>query len=249
MKTILLVEDDRMVSHLIKSFLEKSEFSVQQVFHGELVKQAITEHQPELVILDLGLPQVDGLHLCQELRKIYHQPIIVLTAREADEDQILAFEFGADDFISKPVAPKVLKVRIEAMIRRLPAHKPAAITQYNVGNLVLYPQAHKCEVNQQVIRLSSFEFRLLVLLAENLGQVMTREVIYSTLLNRPYNGSERTIDVRISKLRDKLLTQGLLGVSIDTIWGKGYSLIQLEKTAADNAQQPVTTGTIGVGLS
>jgi len=223
-KTILLIEDDRMVSNLIKSFLEKSHFVVQQVFRGDLAKAAIIEHQPDLVILDIGLPELDGFHVCYELRKIYHEPIIVLTAREAEEDQITAFEFGADDFISKPVSPKVLKARLEAMLRRKPVKKIPALALLKLGNIALYPQAHKCEINGRTIRLSSFEFRLLALLMENSATVMTRDAIYNTLLNRPYNGTERTVDVRISKLRDKLVGEGMMAVRIETVWGKGYIL-------------------------
>lgn len=227
MKKILLIEDDRMVSHLIKSFLEKSNFIVQQVFRGDLARQAIIEHKPDLVILDIGLPEFDGFHVCHELREIYDDPIIVLTARETDEDQISAFQFGADDFISKPVSPRVLKVRIDAMLRRKPAKEMRSSPVIRLGNMALYPQAHKCEVNGNIIRLSSFEFQLLVLFTRNVGEVMTREVIYTALLNRPYNGVERTVDVRVSKLRDKLVSDSLTQVRIETVWGKGYTLNEI----------------------
>ncbi|ARD43855.1 response regulator transcription factor [Colwellia sp. PAMC 21821] len=223
-RKVLLIEDDRMVSNLIKSFLEKSNFIVKQVFRGDLAKQAILEHKPDLVILDIGLPDLDGFQVCHELREIYDEPIIVLTARKTDADEINAFHFGADDFISKPVSPRVLKVRVEAMLRRKPMKEERPLHVIKSGNITLYPQAHKCEIDGNTIRLSSFEFLLLAFLIQNAGQVMTREVIYTTLLNRKYNGAERTVDVRISKLREKLVKEGMTQVSIDTVWGKGYTL-------------------------
>jgi len=223
-KKILLIEDDRMVSHLIKSFLEKSNYLVQQLFSGDLAQEAILTYKPDLVILDIGLPKIDGFDVCYALRKIYQQPIIVLTAREAEEDQLSAFKLGADDFISKPVSPRVLKARLDAMLRRQSVHQVRQLNVNKLGNIALYPQASKCEVNGNIIPLSSFEFQLLALLTQNAGQVMTRDTIYSTLLSRQYNGVERTVDVRIAKLRDKLLHAGMTDVRIETVWGQGYIL-------------------------
>jgi DNA-binding response OmpR family regulator len=224
LKKILLIEDDRMVSNLIKSFLEKSNFVVHQVFTGDLARDAIGQFKPDLVILDIGLPKLDGFHVCHELREIYDEPIIVLTARDSDEEQISAFKLGADDFITKPVSPKVLKVRLDAMLRRKPAKEERPARAFTVGNVMLYPQAHKCEIAGNIIRLSSFEFQLLALLLRNVGRVMTRDAIYNVLLNREYNGVERTVDVRISKLRDKLISEGMKCARIETVWGKGYIL-------------------------
>lgn len=226
-KTILLIEDDRMVSNLIKSFLEKSNFVVKQIFSGDLAKQAIIEHKPDLVLLDIGLPNVDGFNVCHALREIYDEPIIVLTARDSDQDQINAFTFGADDFISKPVSPRVLKVRLDAMLRRKPAKEVRPLQVLKLGNMALYPQANKCEINGNALQLSYFEFQLLVLLSQNVGHVMTRAAIYSDLLHRQYNGVERTVDVRISKLRDKLVNEGVDRVRIETVWGKGYILNEI----------------------
>jgi len=223
-KKILLIEDDLMVSNLLKSFLEKSNFIVEQVFRGDLAKEAVIEHQPDLVILDITLPELNGFDVCHSLREIYHEPIIVLTAREAEEDQISAFNLGADDFISKPVSPRILKARLEAMLRRKPSNTTRPLQVFKLGNIALYPQANKCEINGNSIRLSSFEFQLLALLTRNAGRVMTRDAIYDVLLNRQYNGVERTVDVRISKLRDKLLNEGMTHVRIETVWGKGYIL-------------------------
>lgn len=224
MKKILLIEDDRMVSNLIKSFLEKSNFIVHQVFRGDLARDAIGQFKPDLVILDIGLPKLDGFHVCHELREVYDEPIIVLTARETDEEQISAFKLGADDFITKPVSPNVLKVRLDAMLRRKPAKEERPLHAIRVGNIALYPQANKCEIDGRPIRLSSFEFQLLALLLRNVGRVMTRDAIYNVLLNREYNGVERTVDVRISKLRDKLINDGMQCARIETVWGKGYIL-------------------------
>lgn len=224
MKKILLIEDDRMVSNLIKSFLEKSNFIVEQVFSGDLAKGATLIHQPDLVLLDIDLPKLDGFHVCNELREIYHGPIVVLTARDSDEDQVNAFQLGADDYISKPVSPSVLKARLDAVLRRKPVNKIRPSYVCKLGNIALYPQATKCEVNGEIVNLSTFEFQLLALLSKNVGRVMTRDAIYNVLLHRQYNGVERTVDVRISKLRDKLIHEGMAGVRIETAWGQGYIL-------------------------
>jgi DNA-binding response OmpR family regulator len=223
--TILLIEDDRMVSTLIKSYLEKSGFVVHQAFRGDFALEAVAKHQPDLVILDIGLPGIDGFQVCHQVREVYDGPITILSGLERDREQITAFQLGADDYIVKPVAPGVLKVRIEALLRRQPLQDNLRSPSiFCVGDITLFPQANKCEVKEKRVNLSSFEFQLLALLLRNAGRVMTRDAIYKLLLGREYNGAERTVDVRISKLRDKLMAEGMVKTKIETVWGKGYIL-------------------------
>ena len=147
----------------------------------------------------------------------------MLTARDQDDEQVAAFDFGADDCLSKPVSPKILKVRVDALLRRQAMHaKRHEECVIKVGDISLYPQSYK--VKGKGIRLSSFEFRLLSLLLSNAGKVMTRDQIYHILLGRHYNGVERTVDVRVSRLRGKLSVTGAKRAQIETVWGKGYIL-------------------------
>ena len=221
-KRIAIVEDEAAIRENYADVLRSQGYQVQTYADKESATQAFKLRLPHLVILDIGLPKLDGFHVCHELREVYDEPIIVLTARETDEEQISAFKLGADDFITKPVSPNVLKVRLDAMLRRKPAKEERPLHAIRVGNIALYPQANKCEIDGRAIRLSSFEFQLLALLLRNVGRVMTRDAIYNVLLNREYNGVERTVDVRISKLRDKLINDGMQCARIETVWGKGY---------------------------
>lgn len=224
-QSILLVEDDVMVSSLIKSFLNHSGYNVDQVYHGDEVIDAIKETKPALIVLDLGLPGLDGFEVCKEARKVFNGPIVILTGRADEEQQILAFDLGADDFIIKPVSHNILRVRIESLLRRQVEHNPIEVkVHFHVGDIDIYPQANRCLVNNKVIQLSTFEFKLMSLLMKNEGRVMSRDSIYNLLLGRDYNGVERTVDVRISKLREKLTSQGMVKTKIETVWGTGYIL-------------------------
>jgi DNA-binding response OmpR family regulator len=226
--TVLLIEDDKMVSTLIKSYLEKSGYNVEQAFRGDTALDKLNKHQPDIVVLDIGLPGVDGFQVCHQIREVYNGPVLILTACAQDKEQITAFNLGADDYIVKPVAPGVLQVRLEALLRRQPIQDSMRSPNvFQVGDISLFPQANKCEVKEKRISLSSFEFQLLALLLRNAGRVMTRNSIYNILLGREYNGTERTVDVRISKLRDKLLTEGMDQTKIETVWGKGYILNEI----------------------
>ncbi|NMP30293.1 response regulator transcription factor [Thalassotalea sp. M1531] len=231
----LIIEDDRMVSTLLKSFLEKSGFIVYQVHQGESAEEAVKSHQPDVVILDIGLPDVDGYEVCQRLRRSFNGPIMMLTAKDEEQDEIQAFYSGADDYLIKPVSPAILKVRAESLIRR---SKERIECRYNkakqVGNLKLDTGAHKCFVDQQSLKLSSFEFKLLRLLVENVGNVLSRDRIYKVLLKRDYNGTERTVDVRMAKLREKLGYCGLKQAQIETVWGQGYVLNEVNQLKESN---------------
>lgn len=227
-RTILLVEDDRMVSSLIKSSLEKSGYMVSQIYRGDKVLEEIAKNKPDLILLDLGLPGLNGFHVCQQARETFKGPIIILSAKSHEDEQLLAFNLGADDYIIKPVTHSILKVRIEALLRRQPIQNIVETHLcLKAGDIELFPQANKCLVNKNELHLSSFEFKLLGLLLRNVGRVMSRDSIYSLLMGREYNGVERTVDVRISKLRDKLTTQGMLKAKIETVWGAGYILNEL----------------------
>jgi DNA-binding response OmpR family regulator len=180
---------------------------------------------PALVILDLMLPGKDGLTICQELRPQYRGPILMLTARNEDIDQVLGLEFGADDYVIKPVEPRVLLARVRALMRRYYQQEPGEQENLIFDKLIIQSAARKVELNGSDINLSSHEFDLLIALAKHAGQVIGREYLFNQIYNREYDGLDRTIDVRISQLRKKLLDSPDNPTRIKTIWGKGYLFV------------------------
>jgi DNA-binding response OmpR family regulator len=222
---ILLVEDDRRLADLVKDYLENNEFIVTIESHGNRVLRQCQQLNPALVILDLMLPGKDGLTICQELRPQYRGPILMLTARNEDIDQVLGLEFGADDYVIKPVEPRVLLARARALMRRY--YQQDNVEQENLvfDKLIIQPTARKVQLEGQDINLSSHEFDLLVALAKHAGQVIGREYLFNHIYNREYDGLDRTIDVRISQLRKKLLDSPENPTRIKTIWGKGYLFV------------------------
>lgn len=223
--SILLVDDNRMVSSLLKSSLEKSGYMVHQVFTVEHAENAIFTEQPDLILLDISQPNNNGLSLCRALRSHYSGPITMLSNRDSEREQIEALALGADDYLIKPITFNLLKAKIDVQLRHLPQiQEQEPQHKVEVGDISIYPLAQKCKVKGESIRLSRFEFQLLLLLLSNAGKVLSRDQIYTLLLGREYNGLERTIDVRISTLRDKLASKGMEKAQIETVWGKGYIL-------------------------
>ena len=222
---ILLVEDDKRLADLVKDFLEKNEFIVSVESHGNRVLRQCQQLNPTMVILDLMLPGKDGLAICQELRPQYRGPILMLTARNEDIDQVLGLEFGADDYVIKPVEPRVLLARIRALMRRYYQHDTAEQENIVFGGLTIQPTARKVQLDGEDIFLSSHEFDLLIALAKQAGQIIGREYLFNHIYNREYDGLDRTIDVRISQLRKKLLDNTENPTRIKTIWGKGYLFV------------------------
>ncbi|RYY77262.1 MAG: response regulator [Gammaproteobacteria bacterium] len=222
---ILLVEDDRRLAELVKDYLENNEFIVTIEGNGNRVLRQCQQLNPSLIILDLMLPGKDGLTICQELRPHYRGPILMLTARNDDVDQVLGLEFGADDYVTKPAEPRVLLARIRALMRRY--YQQESVEQENIvfDQLLIQPTARKVQLNAEDINLSSHEFDLLVALAKHAGQVIGREYLFNQIYNREYDGLDRTIDVRISQLRKKLQDNSENPTRIKTIWGKGYLFV------------------------
>lgn len=222
---ILLVEDDRRLADLVKDYLENNEFIVTIEGNGNRVLRQCQQLNPTLVILDLMLPGKDGLTICQELRPQYRGPILMLTARNEDVDQVLGLEFGADDYVIKPVEPRVLLARVRALMRRY--YQQDSIEQENMAfdKLIIQPTARKVQLDGEDINLSSHEFDLLVALAKHAGQVIGREYLFNQIYNREYDGLDRTIDVRISQMRKKLNDNSENPMRIKTIWGKGYLFV------------------------
>lgn len=222
---ILLVEDDRRLAQLVKDFLESNDFQVAIEENGNRVIRQAQNLNPALIVLDLMLPGKDGLTLCKELRPQFKGPILMLTARDSDVDQVLGLEYGADDYVIKPAEPRVLLARIRALMRRYYQNDPREQEALVFGELCILPTARKVLFGGDEVVLSSHEYDLLFALAAQAGQILSREFLFNHIYNREYDGLDRTIDVRISQLRKKLNDNPDNPTKIKTIWGKGYLFI------------------------
>lgn len=225
MSRILLAEDDERLASLVKDFLQNNGFDVVVEGVGHNVPRCVSELIPDIVILDIMLPGKDGLTICKEIRPKYTGPILMLTARDADVDQILGLEFGADDYVIKPAEPRVLLARIKALLRRYQHEEKAPQDTLKFGKLDVNIAARSVKLSEADVTLSSHEFDLLAELAKNAGKILSREYLFNAVYSRPYDGLDRTIDVRISHLRKKLLDNPDLPEKIKTVWGKGYLFV------------------------
>jgi DNA-binding response OmpR family regulator len=223
--SLLLVEDDLRLSELVSRYLTSNGFRVSIVNHGSEVVARVQREQPDLVILDIGLPGQDGFSICRELRPLYSAPILILTARDSDIDHVLGLELGADDYVIKPVEPRVLMARVNALIRRSRAGPTRETGKLRFGSLLINTAARSVMLNQQTITLSSSEFDLLVHLAAHAGDVQSRDALYRELFGREYDGFDRLLDVRISHLRRKLGEDAEGSERIKTVWGQGYLFV------------------------
>jgi len=222
--SIILVEDDIRLADLVSRYLETNGFKVKIIAHGDEVVPRVRREVPDLVILDLGLPGQDGLAICRQLRPDFTNPILILTARDNDIDHVLGLELGADDYVIKPVEPRVLMARIQALLRRSAARPEADKQAFRFGQLQINPVARSVTLAGEPITLSSNEFDLLVYLASHAGVVQSRETIFQSLYRREYDGIDRLLDVRISHLRKKL-NESDASERIKTIWGHGYLFV------------------------
>lgn len=222
MQHILLVEDDLRLAELIEQFLQQNNFKVTVLHSGAKAVNSIISEQPDLVILDIMLPHMDGFTICRRIRQHYHNPILFLTAKDSDFDHVKGLELGADDYIIKPVEPYVLLARINNVLRRVKQQQQAEVDSISLGQLHIIKKSRQVFLAQQAIELTSHEFELLWLLATNAGEVRSRDYIHQQMIGREYDGLDRSVDVRISRLRKKLGDNTKNPFKIITVWGKGY---------------------------
>jgi DNA-binding response OmpR family regulator len=218
---VLLVEDDLRLAELVRSYLQGNGFQVAVESRGDRVVGRVQSENPDVIVLDLGLPGQSGFEVCKELRTVHRTPILILTARNSDIDQVLGLELGADDFVIKPADPRVLVARIHALLRRSKTPAVAENRRIGFGSLLIDTGSRSVQVNGQTVSLSSNEFDLLVFLALHAGEIQSRDTLYQHLHRREYDGLDRTLDVRISHLRRKLGDTGA-PEKIKTVWGHGY---------------------------
>ena len=224
-ETIVLVEDDTGLAGLIQERLKTEGFQVLHEVDGKKARDLILEKNPDLVLLDIMLPGMDGFQICREVRPAYRGPILILTARDDDLDQILGLELGADDFVIKPVKPRVLLARIRALLRRTRPHAGRPRTsRMTLGELTVDASRREAMLGGRGIGLTTVEFDLLWHLVEHAGQVVSRQELYQALFNYDYDGLDRSIDVYISRLRQKLGDDPAAPHYIKTVRGFGYLL-------------------------
>ena len=217
---ILVVDDESRMRKLVKDFLAKKEYEVIEAEDGaQAVDIFFANKDISLVILDVMMPKMDGFAVCREIRAHSKVPIIMLTARGDERDELQGFELGVDEYISKPFSPKILVARVEAILRRICQSDKEEIL--SVGGIEVNKSAHMVKINGRDIDLSFKEFELLVYFMENEGIALSREKILNNVWNYDYFGDARTIDTHVKKLRSKM---GDKGEMIKTIWGMGYKL-------------------------
>ena len=215
---ILVVDDESRMRKLLKDFLEREGYRVIEAADGlEAMERFYEDKEIALLILDVMMPKMDGWQVCREVRQSSKVPIIMLTARSEERDELQGFELGVDEYISKPFSPKILVARAEAVLRR--AHALDAEQTLNAGGISVDKSAHQVKIDGTETELSYKEFELLTYFIENQGIALSREKILNNVWNYDYFGDARTIDTHVKKLRNKL---GDKGNYIKTIWGMGY---------------------------
>lgn len=227
MKKVVLVEDDNRLAALISQYLESNDFVVKRLPSGEGLLELVNATSPDVVILDVMLPGDDGFTLCSKLRQFFSGPLLFMTAKNEDFDQVIGLEIGADDYIVKPVEPRILLARINALLRRsfVQASNTESQTLMQFGMLVIDKSSRRVTLAGKEIALTSHEFDLLCLLADNASSIVDRATLYKELIGREYDGLDRSADVRVSRLRKKLKDDPQNPFRIKTIWGKGFFFV------------------------
>lgn len=232
---ILIVEDDERLAQLTQDYLVNNGYQVRVEHHGGEVAAVLEVWQPDLIILDVMLPGEDGLSICQKIRAGYQGYIMMLTARTDDIDQVLGLEMGADDYICKPVQPRLLLARVKAALRTNCTHGGVKNTdvshqahnqRVHFGELVVDNAMREVQLRQQQVELTSAEFDLLWLLVSNAGRVLSREEIFNALRGIDYDGQDRSIDVRVSRIRPKIGDDPDHPRLIKTVRSRGYLFVR-----------------------
>ena len=215
---ILVVDEEARMRKLVKDFLVKSSYDVMEAEDGSQALDIFYEQKDiALIILDVMMPKLDGWEVCREIRQYSRVPVIMLTAKSDERDELLGFQLGVDEYISKPFSPKILVARVEAILRR--TNQLGSEQTLAAGGIVIDKAAHSVAIDGKSIDLSYKEFELLAYFLENKGIALSREKILNNVWNYDYFGDARTIDTHVKKLRSKMEGKGEL---IKTIWGMGY---------------------------
>lgn len=222
-RSILVVEDEKKISDIVRAYLEKEGYRVSVAESGKTALKSLKE-SPDLVILDLMLPDMQGEELCRIIREGSDVPVIMLTAKSAEEDRIKGLGIGADDYVIKPFSPRELVARVKAHLRRTVGTR-RKIYSYNKGGLKINIENHEAFREDSPIIMTPTEFRILVSLAENAGRVLSRDQLVNIVLGYDFEGYDRTIDAHVKNLRHKVETNSKAPEFIQTVYGMGYKFI------------------------
>ncbi len=226
MSRVLIVEDDSALAELSAEYLRAQGFETAHESRGDEADARAQAFNPDVVILDIGLPGLDGLSVCRQLRRWFSGPVLVLTARGDEADEVAGLEIGADDYVAKPVKPRVLLARLRALLRRHQGHRPSLgpQNQIQIGPL-LVDAARRCvSLSGREVELTTSEFDLMWFLAQNVGEVMTRDAILQATRGIRYDGLDRSLDLSVSRLRKKLGIEPAGEKLIKSVRGVGYIL-------------------------
>ncbi|WP_096156190.1 MULTISPECIES: response regulator YycF [Bacillus] len=225
-KRILVVDDEKPIADILKFNLQKEGFDVTCAYDGAEAVKKVEELKPDLILLDIMLPEKDGMEVCREVRKKYDMPIIMLTAKDSEIDKVLGLELGADDYVTKPFSTRELIARVKANLRRqnTKANPTDTTNDIPVGALIIHPDAYMVTKRGEMVDLTHREFELLHYLAKHIGQVLTREHLLQTVWGYDYFGDVRTVDVTVRRLREKIEDNPSHPAWIVTRRGVGYYL-------------------------
>ncbi|MBT2687264.1 response regulator transcription factor [Bacillus sp. ISL-47] len=228
-KKILVVDDEKPIADILQFNLKKEGYEVVCAYDGNDALDKVEEIKPDLILLDIMLPQRDGIEVCREVRKKYDMPIIMLTAKDSEIDKVLGLELGADDYVTKPFSTRELIARVKANLRRhqqiaSKSEEEEETNEIEVGSLIIHPDAYVVSKRGETIELTHREFELLHYLAKHIGQVMTREHLLQTVWGYDYYGDVRTVDVTVRRLREKIEDNPSHPTWIVTRRGVGYYL-------------------------
>lgn len=220
-KQILIVEDEIRMRMLLKDYFEKEDFEILEADNGITALNIFknNENSISLIILDLMMPLMDGFTLCKSIREISYIPIIILTARSSDDDKLLGYDLGADDYVTKPFSPKILVAKAKALLKRSTSLETNKITYKNIQGLIINTASHEVYVDEEEIYLTPNEYNLLLYLVQNQGVSLSRDKILDNVWGIDYYGDPRTVDTTIKRLREKLKEKSSF---ISTVRGSGY---------------------------
>jgi len=225
MKTILVVDDEPRIAALARDYLEHAGFAVVTAATGRAALEAVRRQHPDLIVLDLGLPELDGLDVTREIRRDSSLPIVMLTARDDELDKLLGLELGADDYLTKPFSPRELVARVKAVLRRVDRQGPVGGGGQDIiraGELVLDPPRMRVELGERQVELTPTEFQLLATLAAQPGRIFTRSQLLDALHGVAFESYERAIDTHIKNIRRKLEPDPRVPRFVLTVYGVGY---------------------------
>ena len=219
---ILVVDDDRKIVELVRLYLEKDGYRVLVAYDGLEALELARRKRPDLILLDLMLPEMNGLDVCRILQAESEVPIIMLTAKTTDEDKLIGLELGADDYVTKPFNPREVVARVRAVLRRADRESPQGPTEMRFADLVIDGRCHEVRMQGKVVDLTPTEFRLLEVLAGEPGRVYTRLELLDQVFGYDFEGFERTVDVHVKNLRKKIEPDPKQPAYVKTVYGVGY---------------------------